>query len=168
MRFTKTNIPERRYKEINDFWTREGDEELGFEWIGATRFTLLKTAPPNGYYWVEGRLTRKQKTTRPDNCWPETWSILTPKEKEEAVILWAKEQPEREQERDKRKIWKITDEDEDHYHKCLSEAILNMPKVPDAPTMLTMKMKDLIENQWPTDTMLPFYHCLNYRCHQHI
>ena len=43
MRFTKTDIPEKSLKEIEDYWTNDqAHRDLGLEWTGATRFTLLK------------------------------------------------------------------------------------------------------------------------------
>ena len=81
-------------------------------------------------YWVEGRLTRKQKTTRPDNCWPELWQCLTPKEKKEAQDEWQKIGPEREKHRRERGIWVVPEKDAQEYKKVLAHAIALHYKCP--------------------------------------
>ena len=55
VRFAKTSSPEKQFKEIDDYWMRDGSPDLGFERVGATRVTVLKPTPPEkGWYWVEG------------------------------------------------------------------------------------------------------------------
>jgi len=123
MRFTTTNITEKRLKEIEDYWLTDGPEDLSFEWTGSTRFALLKPELPHGYYWVEGRAIRKQTTTGPGDCWPELWNKLSPNEKKEAQKAWAKTEPEREKNMSLRMIWKIEPEEEDIYNARLAAAI---------------------------------------------
>ena len=68
--------------EISDCWTTpDASREVSSDWTGRTCFNILRPKPPQGYYWVEGRLTKRQKTTRPDNVWPEVWKALGRKEK---------------------------------------------------------------------------------------
>ena len=46
-------------------------------WTGLARFVLLKERPPEGYTWSGRRLTRKQKSFRPDDVWPEMWKYMS-------------------------------------------------------------------------------------------
>ena len=48
------------------------EEELSDAWTGFIRFVLLKERPPEGYTLSGWRLTRKQRTFRPDDVWPHT------------------------------------------------------------------------------------------------
>ena len=41
--------------------------------------------------WIEGRLTRVQITTRPDNVMPESWGPMSKKPKTEAIREWETE-----------------------------------------------------------------------------
>ena len=43
------------------------EKSVSEPWIGVTRFTLLNKNPPEGYTRVQGRLKKKQVTTRPGN-----------------------------------------------------------------------------------------------------
>ena len=58
------------------------------EWIGTTRFQILRIQLAEGCTWVDGRPTLFQKTTQPDRVWPEEWSILTKKQKQEEISAW--------------------------------------------------------------------------------
>ena len=76
MRVTKTDITEAAESRIEDFWTQHdpaNDRPLSLDWVGTTTFNLLRPKPDEGYEWVEGRLTKIQKTTRPANIWPEIY-----------------------------------------------------------------------------------------------
>ena len=42
--------------------------------MDVTIFELLNKDPPEGHMWAQGRLTKKQVTTRPGHIWPEEWS----------------------------------------------------------------------------------------------
>ena len=59
----------------------EADKELSGQWAGKTYIKIMRPEPPPGKKWVLGRLTRIQKTTRPDSVWPELWTSFSPKEK---------------------------------------------------------------------------------------
>ena len=77
-RRTEVNEGDDTY-EVNDAWYDEHksgvdpQRELKEMWYGKTEFPLLKPAPPKGYKWCSGRLTKVQETTRPDYEWPEVW-----------------------------------------------------------------------------------------------
>ena len=55
----------------------DGEKEFSDAWTGFTRFVLLKERPPEGYTWSRKRLTRKQKTSRPDDVWPDMWNFMS-------------------------------------------------------------------------------------------
>ena len=65
-----------REKRIDDYWNIDGSRDLSDLWTGFTQFTLLKEKAPDGYMWAGGRLTRKQRTSRPDHLWPELWKSM--------------------------------------------------------------------------------------------
>ena len=48
---------------INDSWNMNGDKSLSEPWIGVTRVALLNTNQPEGFMWVQGRLTKNQVVT---------------------------------------------------------------------------------------------------------
>ena len=123
MRFTATSIPEKGMRSIDDYWIADGNEELAFEWTGSTRFPILKPQAKQFYKWVEGRETKIQKTTRPDNVWPELWQLCNPKDKLEATAIWEKLEPEREAERKTRGAWEVKPHEEKAYNKVLAAAI---------------------------------------------
>ena len=45
--------------------------------------------------WVSGRLTKIQKTTRPDSVWPEVWPYMSEKQKREEIQAWKEEEKRR-------------------------------------------------------------------------
>ena len=65
VRRTTTDIDSADEHEIQDFWTKDGARELTGQWFGKTVFKILRPPAPFGWDWVEGRLTKIQKTTRP-------------------------------------------------------------------------------------------------------
>ena len=100
-RRTWTNLENSAERLVEDFWTADTGEKLSDFWIGKTVFLLLRPDPPAGYQWVEGRLTRRQKTDRPDTILPETWTSLPKPAKrleiEKFKIYEAKRKAQREQ-----------------------------------------------------------------------
>ena len=64
-RTTCTNLDVKQEKRIDDYWNIDGSRDLSDPWTGFTLFILLEEKPPDGYMWYEGRLTRKQLTSRP-------------------------------------------------------------------------------------------------------
>ena len=61
-------------KTIKDIWWNEQDAPQPAPFTGITRFRIMRPAPHltepgigRGWYWVGSRLTRKQKTNRPDS-----------------------------------------------------------------------------------------------------
>ena len=90
LRKTTTDIDEAAEAQIDDFWYDSDPKELSTSWTGRTVFTLLRPAPPDGYKWVEGRLTRLQTTTRPDSVWPEVWKSMSRKQQKTEIKNWKK------------------------------------------------------------------------------
>ena len=70
-----------------DFWTKDGPIELSSMWTGKTVFNLILPDPGKKYKWVQGRKTRRQKTTRPDSIRPEDWPGLADRQKEDEIRL---------------------------------------------------------------------------------
>ena len=74
-RVTITDLSSTNEKHIEDCWdgTENNVRQLSQLWTGSTRFYRFYGDPPAGYYYVQGRLTRRQKGTRPDNVHPDIW-----------------------------------------------------------------------------------------------
>ncbi len=90
-RTTFTNLGNADEKQIDDIWdgtvgTRRALSDL---WIGETRFIKFWKAPP-GFEVIDGRLTRKQKTSRPPDIWPEMWQAMSKKEPSLSGLPWRK------------------------------------------------------------------------------
>ena len=92
-RTTYTSLDVLLEKQIEDYWNVDGEKELSDIWTGFTRFVVLKERPPEGYTWSGGRLTRKQKTSRPDDVWPDMWKFMSDATKKKAKQRWAIEKP---------------------------------------------------------------------------
>ena len=76
-------------KQIEDYWNVDGEKDLSDAWTGFTRFVLLKERPPKRYTCSGERLTRKQKTSRPDDVWPDMWKFKSDAAKKKAKQRWA-------------------------------------------------------------------------------
>ena len=135
LRGTETDLETLKERKHDDYWTEPTSHEFSAPWTGRTRFTILRPEPPAGKKWVEGRLTRIQKTTRPDNVWTEFWGSLSPNGKKEAIEKWAKEKPKRDEARAKRGITRVEPEDEEAFNTMMAEvkakyAIKDVPAMP--------------------------------------
>ena len=91
----------------------DGEKELSDAWTRFTRFVLLKERPPEGYTWFGERLTRKQKTSRPDDVWPDTWKFMSDAAKKKAKQRWTIEKPKLDNARQLREIFFIEPNDEE-------------------------------------------------------
>ena len=80
-------------KNIDDYWNVDGEKEMSDAWTGFTRFVLQKERPPEGYTWSGERLARKQKTSRPDDVWPEMWKFMSDAAKKKAKQRWTTDKP---------------------------------------------------------------------------
>ena len=72
-RTSHTILADKQEKRNDDYWNIDGSRDLSDSWTGFTQFTLLSEKPPEGFLWSGERLTRKQRTSRPDHLWPELW-----------------------------------------------------------------------------------------------
>ena len=89
LRITKTSSNMADEKWIEDVWLGEtANRELSEEWVGETTFVPNPPEAPKGSMWISGRLVRLQKTTRPDDVWPEVWLAMSKKQKQEARARW--------------------------------------------------------------------------------
>ena len=92
-----TNLDTADEKSISDIWDGAvaTSRTLSDLRVGETRFLKLWKAPP-GYDVVDGRVTRRQKTSRPPDIWPEMWQARSNKARKKAVTespsgpLWKK------------------------------------------------------------------------------
>ena len=88
--YTSLNV---LWEKMEDYWNVDGERELSDAWTGFTRLILLNERPPVGYTWSGERLTRKQKTSRPDDVWADMWKFMSGAEKNRAKQRWAIEKP---------------------------------------------------------------------------
>jgi hypothetical protein len=58
------------------------------QWISAEDLDQKKI--PQGYVWLHGRITRVQKTLRPEGITPEVWSMFGSKQKKKLLADMAK------------------------------------------------------------------------------
>ena len=103
-------------KHIEDYWNVVGEKELSDAWTGFTRFVLLQERPPEEYTWSRRRLTRKQKTSRPNDVWPDMWKLMSAAPKKKAKEKWAIKKPKLDNARQLRGIFFIEPEDEEFKH----------------------------------------------------
>ena len=122
LRSTSTDLDDYKEKSIQDIWSIDKDKKLSGQWTGRTTFTLLKSKPPPGFKWVEGRLTKIQKSKRPDSIRPEEWPHLSRKDQLREIALWQEEGPKRQQARDARARHYIEEAEVDEYTKILAKA----------------------------------------------
>ena len=82
IRMTKTDIEDQEESRIEDTWNIHGPQPLSVPWKGTTSFSILRPKPPTGKMWVMGRLTRRQRSTRPPTIYPEIWVTFSRKDKQ--------------------------------------------------------------------------------------
>jgi hypothetical protein len=88
-RVTLTSLDTADESRIHDVWdgSLADSRPLSDEWTGETRFQKVLLVP-EGYDLVEGRLTRRQKTQRPPDVWPEMWSTMSSAARRSAREHW--------------------------------------------------------------------------------
>ena len=106
-----TNFDVKEEKRIDDYWNIDGSRDLSDPWTSFTQFTWLEEKHPDGYMWSGVRLTRKQKTSRPDHLWPELWKSMGKHAKLKEKQRWSEEKLHLENARKFRKIYVIDPED---------------------------------------------------------
>ena len=98
-------------------------------------FLILKPKPPEGMKLVSGRLTKIQKTTRPDHIWTEIWTMMGRKDREKEIKWWNEECKRRAQARTEKSTWtEIPDAELDEYNKIRAKA-RKKHSLPPAPAM---------------------------------
>ena len=112
-RIIKASLDVMLEKKIENYWNVDGEKELSDAWTGLTRFVLLKKRPPERYTWSGERLTKKQKTSRPDDVWPDMWKFMSDAAKKTAKQRWAIEEPKLDNARQLRGIFFIEPNDEE-------------------------------------------------------
>ena len=95
-------------RERNHFLFHSNTSRTGF-----TRFTILDEKPPDGYTWSGRRLTRIEKTSRPDTLWPEIWKDMSDASKRKEKQKWAIEKPRLHKARKLRGIYFFDQADEE-------------------------------------------------------
>ena len=123
---TRPGGPPARSPPPSSPWTRH---------VQRRQLQLLKPPAKDGHKWVMGRLTKIQKTTRPDNLWPEIWKRLGKKQKQQEIKNWEEESAARDAARKKRGIDKIETSEIETYLKLIAEAKekCNLPEAPAMP-----------------------------------
>ena len=66
--------------------------------------------------WSGERLTRKEKTSRPDNVWPDMWKHMSDAAKKKAIHKWIIEKPKLDNARRLLGIFFIEPEDDEFKH----------------------------------------------------
>ena len=78
LRRTETYLDARSERTIRDLWTTENaDYELSQPWTGRVTFELRRIDSGKKWYYVEGRRTQIQKSTRAGHITPEAWKAGT-------------------------------------------------------------------------------------------
>ena len=85
--------------------------DLSDSWTSFTQVTLLEEKPPDGFMWSEGRLTRRQVTSKPDHSWPVLWIKLGRNAKLKERHKWSDEKSKLDNARKLRGIHFIDPED---------------------------------------------------------
>ena len=136
MRITKTDLDIDGYKNIDDVWTPDdphSKRELPETWTGSTAFFPLMPKPPNGWDYVEGRLTRIYASQRPANIWPEQWSMMSRAQRQKAVEENTAIVHAREKARIDRGISYVPSSDIEEYNQKLKDAKTLVPPAPAMP-----------------------------------
>ena len=85
--------------------------------MGTTVCDLLHPPAPPGWERQNVRLTKIQKTIRPDNVWVEVWRTLSDLDKKEAGAKWKVLKPLRIDARTRRGIFGIPADEQETYLK---------------------------------------------------
>jgi hypothetical protein len=136
-RRTHTDIEVLSENQVDDLWTDDGERELSFPWRGKTVFDILHLPAPPGYEYQSGRLTKVQKTARPENVWVEVWRGMGPAQQAKAKEEWKKLKPLRDAARHRRGIFGIPEDEKEAYQKAMAEARAKLapPKFPAMPLL---------------------------------
>ena len=168
-RVTTTDLESQTERDIEDCWMETNAErDLSAPWLGRTSFLLLRPPPKKGHEYVKGRLTRKQKTSRPGNVYTEVWSSLSPGDQKKARALWPALRKTLEAARKKRGIYTVQDEQIDDYQHTIAEARqkLKLPPVPAMPLIDAKAMALLAKLSTVNESDTRVSHIPTHRPHQ--
>ena len=102
-------------------------------------YYILKPEPPEGYYWSDGRLKRKRRSSKPPEVWTEIWTSCSTKEKQRLIDYWNAERKMRAEERQKAgKYEHVPKEKMEVYEKELKDATAKYT-LPQSPCMPCLK-----------------------------
>ena len=110
-RNTHTNLDVKQEKRIDDYWNIDGSRDLSDPWTSFTQFTPLEEKAPDRFVRSGERLTRKQRTSKPDHLWPELWKSMGKHAKLKEKQKWSNEKFHLENARKLRGIYFIDPED---------------------------------------------------------
>ena len=99
-----------------------------------TYFHILRPQPPTSFVYVEGRLTRRKKGTKPGNVWPETWQAYGKKAKQQAIERWENISKDRDKLQEQRQRHHILEAEVEDYNRIMAE-VRKIFSVPAAPAM---------------------------------
>ena len=152
MRRTKTDIRDKSESEVRDLWyDNDPEKKLTVPWVGTTTFILLRPKLQDGWYWLDGRETRRQSTTRPDSIRPEDWRGLSKKIQEREIDLWKVEGSLRDKARSKRaseakrsSFCDVPLDDKKKYNEIMDRARVELtpPTAPAMPLIELIKQKN--------------------------
>ena len=71
-------------KQIEDYWNVDGENELSVAWTGFARLFYERKGHRTDIHGPGERLTRKQKTSRSDDVWPDMWKFMSDAAKKES------------------------------------------------------------------------------------
>ena len=148
---TETDIDAKQEKTIRDFWTTDdADRNLSQPWIGRVVFELRRPDPGKQYEYVEGQLTKLQKTQRPGHI-----TVLDYKKGKKVDVLkwrreWKTEGPARDRERAKRGMPQKLPSSEKVKYDEIMKPLRAKYGIPTAPAMPVIAL-DLPEECFDSD-----------------
>ena len=129
-------------KRIDDYWNIDGSRDLSDPWTGFTRFIQLKGKPPEGFMRSGGRLTGKQRTSRPDHQWTELWEKIGRNAKLKEKQKWSIEKIHLDNVRKLRGVYFIDPEDKELNETMIVRKNLETPMPPAMPCKIIMNNKN--------------------------
>ena len=142
-RYTRTSL-DGDSSRIENHWLPDDascQQDLLEPWTGSTFFQIRPPEPKFGYQYVQGRLTKIQKTERPPTVLPEQWTYMSKKDKALAIKAWKDLHPRIEAAREKRGISEYMPADQlPEYNRVISDAIKSLRPTEDiAPAMAVIQ-----------------------------
>ena len=130
-------------KHIEDYWNVDGEKELSDVWTGFTGFILLRKT--GRIYKVREETYKKQKTSRPDDIWPDMWKHMSDTAKKKAKQKWCIEKPKIDNARQLRRIY-FTEPHDEEFKPIMKAARRKL----EVPMPAAMPCKILIQSSGKT------------------